>query len=53
MIPNTSFSAGILDLTNNNDARDWIKAILKERVIGVGAKVGWLTLVKLFHLMRS
>ena len=40
MIPNTSFSAGILDLTNN-DAKDWIKAILKERVIGVGAK-GWM-----------
>lgn len=40
MIPNTSFDAGLIDLTNPA-ARDWIKAVIKDQVIGVGA-AGWM-----------
>lgn len=40
LIPNTDFSAGLLDLTNP-EARDWIKGIIKKNVIGAGAS-GWM-----------
>jgi alpha-glucosidase len=40
MIPNTSFSAGMVDLTNPC-AYDWIKAAIKEEMLSVGIK-GWM-----------
>jgi len=39
-IPNTSFSAALLDLTAPG-AEDWIKGVIKERLIGSGAS-GWM-----------
>lgn len=39
-ITNTSFTAGIVDLTNP-DARTWYKGIIKERMLGIGA-AGWM-----------
>ncbi len=40
MILNTSFSAGLIDLTNPK-ARTWIKEIIKQNLIGSGA-AGWM-----------
>ena len=40
LIENTSFSAGMLDLTNP-DARIWFATVLTENVIGAGAS-GWM-----------
>ncbi|MCB1172914.1 MAG: alpha-glucosidase [Leptospiraceae bacterium] len=40
MILNTSFSAGLLDLTNP-DARRWARQIIRENLIGSGAR-GWM-----------
>jgi alpha-glucosidase len=40
LIENTSFSAGLLDLTNP-DARTWVKEIIKKELIGSGAS-GWM-----------
>lgn len=40
MIRTTSFEAGLVDLTNPA-AWDWIKQVLKEEVIGIGAQ-GWM-----------
>ncbi len=40
MIRNTSFSAGLLDLTNPA-ARDWFVAVLRDEVIASGAS-GWM-----------
>ncbi|MCB9642966.1 MAG: alpha-glucosidase [Myxococcales bacterium] len=40
MIPNTSFSAGLLDLTNPQ-ARTWIKKVIKDEMIRVGSS-GWM-----------
>ncbi len=40
LIPNTSFSAGLLDLTNPA-ACDWMKEVLRDQVIGAGAS-GWM-----------
>ena len=36
MIPNTDFSAGLLDLTNQ-EARKWWKDVIREEVLGKGA----------------
>ena len=40
LILNTSFSAGLVDLTNPA-ARDWLKSVIKDEVIGAGA-TGWM-----------
>lgn len=40
LIPNTSFSAGLLDLTNPA-TRTWFKDVLRDEVLGVGA-AGWM-----------
>lgn len=40
LIPNTSFSAGLLDLTNPA-ACTWMKDIIRDQVIGAGA-AGWM-----------
>lgn len=40
MIPNTTFSAGLVDLTHPG-ARLWIKEIIKDELIGAGLK-GWM-----------
>ncbi len=40
LIPNTSFSAGLLDLTNP-ETRTWFAAVLRDEVLGVGAS-GWM-----------
>ncbi|MBZ0252122.1 MAG: alpha-glucosidase, partial [Candidatus Methylomirabilis sp.] len=40
LIPNTSFSAAILDLTNP-DAFAWMKDVLRDQVLGAGA-YGWM-----------
>lgn len=40
LIPNTSFSAGLLDLTNPA-TRAWFGAVLRDEVLGVGAS-GWM-----------
>ncbi len=40
MIPNTDFSAGLLDLTNQ-DARRWWKDIIRSEVLATGAS-GWM-----------
>ena len=40
MILNTSFSAGLIDLTNP-DARKWIKTVIKTELIAAGAS-GWM-----------
>lgn len=40
MIANTTFSAGMIDLTNPA-ARDWIKDVIKKELIGSGAS-GWM-----------
>jgi len=40
MIQNTSFSAALVDLTNPA-ARAWLKDVLREEVLGVGAS-GWM-----------
>jgi alpha-glucosidase len=40
LIENTSFSAGLLDLTNP-EARTWVKEIIKNELIAVGAS-GWM-----------
>lgn len=37
LVQNTDFSAGLLDLTNP-DARKWFKTIVKEEVLGIGAR---------------
>jgi alpha-glucosidase len=37
LVKNTDFSAGLLDLTNP-DARKWFKTIVKEEVLGKGAR---------------
>jgi len=37
LVQNTDFSAGLLDLTNP-DARKWFKTIVKEEVLGKGAR---------------
>lgn len=39
-IQNTSFYAGLLDITNP-DARQWIKEVIKDQLIASGAK-GWM-----------
>jgi alpha-glucosidase len=40
LIPNTSFSAGLLDLTNPA-ACAWMKEVIRDQVIGAGAS-GWM-----------
>jgi alpha-glucosidase len=40
LIQNTSFSAGLVDLTNP-EARRWMKDVLRDEVLGVGAS-GWM-----------
>ena len=40
LIPNTSFSAGLLDLSSP-EARAWMKDVLKQEVLGAGAS-GWM-----------
>ncbi len=40
LVKNTSFSAAMIDLTHP-EARAWMKEVLKEQVIGVGAS-GWM-----------
>jgi alpha-glucosidase len=40
LIPNTSFSAGLVDLTNP-EARRWMKDVLRDEVLGAGAS-GWM-----------
>ncbi len=40
LIPNTTFSAGLIDLSNP-DAKIWIKKVIKDELIGNGAK-GWM-----------
>lgn len=40
LIKNTDFSAAMLDLANPS-ARDWIKSVIKEQIIGIGAS-GWM-----------
>ncbi|MCA9772408.1 MAG: alpha-glucosidase, partial [Myxococcales bacterium] len=40
LIPNTSFSAALVDLTNP-DARAWMKDVIKTNMIGTGAS-GWM-----------
>lgn len=40
LIPNTSFSAGLLDLSNPA-ACTWMKSVIQDQVIGVGAS-GWM-----------
>lgn len=40
LIPNTSFSAGLVDLSNS-DARAWMKRVILENVAGAGAS-GWM-----------
>ncbi|MCB0035757.1 MAG: alpha-glucosidase [Anaerolineales bacterium] len=40
MILNTSFSAGLLDLTNPA-AREWMKAVIRDEVLAAGAS-GWM-----------
>ncbi|MEM7103354.1 MAG: alpha-glucosidase [Bacteroidota bacterium] len=40
MIRNTSFSSGIIDLSNP-ECREWIKGIIKEELIGAGLD-GWM-----------
>ncbi len=40
LIPNTSFSAGLLDLSNP-EACAWMKGVIREQVIGAGAS-GWM-----------
>ena len=40
MIKNTSFSAGLLDLTNPK-AWKWMKEVIKKEIIGVGS-MGWM-----------
>lgn len=40
LIQNTSFSAGMLDLTNP-EARTWMKDVIMQNVVGVGAS-GWM-----------
>lgn len=40
MVPITDFSAALLDLTNP-EAREWIKGIIRERLLGSGA-AGWM-----------
>lgn len=40
LVQNTSFSAAMVDLTNP-EARGWLKAVLREQVLGVGAS-GWM-----------
>ncbi|MBK7975668.1 MAG: alpha-glucosidase [Deltaproteobacteria bacterium] len=40
LIPNTSFSAGLLDLTNPA-TRGWFADVLRDEVLGVGAS-GWM-----------
>ncbi|MBL8632995.1 MAG: alpha-glucosidase [Myxococcales bacterium] len=40
MIPNTDFSAGLLDITNA-DARKWWKDVIRTEVLGIGSS-GWM-----------
>lgn len=40
LIPNTSFSAGLVDLTNPC-ARDWLKAAIKSEMLSTGIR-GWM-----------
>jgi len=40
MIKNTSFDAGLVDITNP-EARNWLKGIIRDQVIGAGAS-GWM-----------
>ncbi len=40
MIKNTSFDAGLVDITNP-EARSWLKSIIRDQVIGAGAS-GWM-----------
>lgn len=40
LIENTSFSAGLIDLTNPS-AREWVKDVIKEELIAVGSD-GWM-----------
>ncbi|MEM7724930.1 MAG: alpha-glucosidase [Cyanobacteria bacterium P01_A01_bin.45] len=37
LVPNTDFSAGLVDLSNPN-AREWLKNIIKTEILGIGAK---------------
>jgi alpha-glucosidase len=41
LIPNASFSAGLIDLSND-DARTWIKGIIKDRLIDQAGASGWM-----------
>lgn len=40
LIPNTDFSAGMIDLSNE-EAREWIKQVIKDELIGAGLS-GWM-----------
>lgn len=40
LIPNTDFSAGLVDL-QNPQAREWMVSVLRQQVLGVGAS-GWM-----------
>ena len=40
LVKNTSFSAGMVDLSNP-EAREWLKSVLREQVLGAGAS-GWM-----------
>ena len=42
LIRNSSFYAGMLDLSNP-DARAWIKAIMKTKMIGTAGGYGWMS----------
>jgi alpha-glucosidase len=41
LIPNAGFSAGLLDLSNEQ-ARSWIKGLIKERMLGQAGASGWM-----------
>jgi alpha-glucosidase len=41
LIPNAGFSAGLIDLSND-DARTWIKGIIKDRLIDQAGASGWM-----------
>jgi alpha-glucosidase (family GH31 glycosyl hydrolase) len=41
LIPNAGFSAGLIDLSND-DARTWIKDIIKERLVDQAGASGWM-----------
>ncbi|MEM7554212.1 MAG: alpha-glucosidase [Cyanobacteria bacterium P01_A01_bin.84] len=37
LVPNTDFSAGLVDLSNSS-AREWLKDVIKTEMLGIGAK---------------